>query len=209
MEYTDDHLDEFDSCIEEGDEEEEEEEDFSKYEESQYLETLGYKVVDVGYGVWMKVPSVFFVKKIISEELLVAKYYTQEKRGKTWERMKEIYKQLDELNIGPKIHHFDDDKQICFMEAGVYTFDNLLKDKKADERVKKIIEVLHKNHFIHGDIHAGNIMMRKDGTVFFIDLDQTVNYDIDDLKQIKERYDLEDINEIIKYEKKGYRDQMC
>lgn len=194
MEDIDYHLDSFEKKV-----------DFSKYKESQYLETLGYKIVGVRYGVWMKIYSIFFVKHMTSGKYFIAKYYTQEKRGKTWGRMKEIYKQLDELKIGPKIHHFDDEKQICFMEVGVYTFDNLLNDKKAIKEVEKIIKILHENHFIHGNLHAGNIMVRKDGTVFFIDLDETLNYDVDDLKQIKEAYHVEGVDEIIKYEKKEYR----
>ena len=75
-------------------------------------------------------------------------------------------KKAGELRIGPKIYKKTkkDDKIFIYMQkVDIILKDWLLKKhsketyKEAYKKIVKLVEKLHKNNIIHGDIHLGNI----------------------------------------------------
>ena len=75
-------------------------------------------------------------------------------------------KKAGELRIGPKIYKKTkkDDKIFIYMQkVDIILKDWLLKKhsketyKEAYKKIVKLVEKLHKNNIMHGDIHIGNI----------------------------------------------------
>lgn len=111
---------------------------------------------------------------------------------------------MERFEIGPKIYKFIDEEMICIMECGYETYDNYLKDEIVTANVKNIIDVLHENGYLHGDIHPNNIMIRKDKTAFLIDFENTSHIDVDDLSFIFKNYGIDNIKDCMQEEKDNY-----
>jgi serine/threonine protein kinase len=180
-------------------------EDFTTYLYYDVLLKNGYEIVDVCKGVWCKDgDEIVYVLKDKDNIYYISKMHCNSKFCNSWGRMKEIYKEMERLNIGPKIYKFLDEEMICIMECGYETYDNYLKDETVTKNVKDIIDTLHENGYLHGDIHAHNIMVRKDKTPFLIDFENTSHIDIDDLSFIFKNYGINDIKECVQQEKENF-----
>jgi RIO-like serine/threonine protein kinase len=130
----------------------------------------------------------------------ISKQYRQSPHVISWERTKELYKEFETLNIGPKIHEILDEEQICIMERGYKTYLHYLNNEKIKERVMNMIDVLHKNGYIHGDLHKNNIIIRKDDTPFLIDFESTIKWGKDDISTIYGSKELSTFEDLVKFD---------
>jgi tRNA A-37 threonylcarbamoyl transferase component Bud32 len=167
------------------------EQEFSTYFHYNVLLKHGYKITKI-YKKLCDQPQCVCLVKDTNDKYYVAKSHLELEPEiyNSWERMKEIYKNLENLGVGPKIYEFIEPENICIMECGYKTLEEVMCSSQKDienmdliNDVKMRINILHTN-YIHGDLHCGNIMVRKDRTSFFIDLDTVKNVDVDNVSCI-------------------------
>jgi tRNA A-37 threonylcarbamoyl transferase component Bud32 len=121
-----------------------------------------------------------------------------------WKMIKTIYKEMDMLGIGPKIFKFIDSDRFCVMEFGSKTYEFCLDDEKLTEKVKNLVDKLHKNGYIHGCMQASEIIIRDDGRPFLIDFAtmKRLGDDRDQLSNIFSEYETTNIEICKRREKK-------
>lgn len=178
------------------------------------LDNNGYELREAFGGVWGEKTSVYLIKK--DNDYYIAKpHYSVSKGLNTWKEVIEVYMICENIGVGPKVKEYlsiDGGSGIVIMEVGYNTYANYMTARnQRNSEVEKIISKLHDHRMLHGDMHAKNIMMRKDGTAFLIDLDSTVNVDTGRLNIIKSiyasynfKYGVDSIDKLMEYEKENY-----
>jgi serine/threonine protein kinase len=159
----------------------------------------GYKFIDLCDNTYKNGKYVYMVSDKDGNKF-VCKQYHQCSYSISWKRTKEIHKELEELNIGPKIREFLDKERICVMECGYKTFFHYANNDKVKERVTNMIDVLHENKYIHGDLHEYNIMIREDDTPFLIDFESTIKWGKDDISTVYRSKELSTFEALVKFD---------
>jgi hypothetical protein len=186
------------------------------------LKLCGYTIVEAFSGVWQD-DSVYLVK--FESQYFVAKPHSNASRSNDWYTLKQLYKEMERLQVGPKIRECIDLVSlsltyaprydgICIMECGKETYEEYMSNNRnlRNEKVEELINTLHEVGYIHGDLHADNIMVREDETFFLIDFDMTVrenNTESRLFKEIMETCHCKTIDEVKKYELNHYFNVMC
>lgn len=118
-------------------------------------------------------------------------------------------KKLFFLNIPTKIFTLTEEEQekyfncqskiiLPYIEGETLIEETITKDLSTEQFLKlfkynlSLLEIMHKNNVIHGDIYPGNIMITPNGNIHFIDLD----YDIVDDFIPQENVYIEESNDV-------------
>lgn len=91
-----------------------------------------------------------------------------------------ILEQISYLDISPKLYNYymckeGKDTSIYLLMEYIEgeTLESYVKTKVVSEqlknKIKKVFNKLHKNGFVHLDVHRGNVMIGKNGKVYLID----------------------------------------